>query len=128
MKELFSGKLKVEKSLFYAHLYDIQSKDDIINILKSHKSMYKKSNHHCYAIRLSNTQNHIVETYKDDGEVGRPGKILLEIMKRNNLKNNALVVSRVFGGKKLGIAGVSKAFRNAGESVIIFYNKKNKIT
>ena len=50
--------------------------------------------------------------------VGHPGKVLLELLKKNDLGQHALVVSRVFGGVKLGVGGVSRAFREAGEGVI----------
>ena len=56
--------------------------------------------------------------FRDDGEAGKPGRGLLTLMKSRGLENHALVVSRVFGGTKLGVGGVSRAFREAGEAAI----------
>jgi putative IMPACT (imprinted ancient) family translation regulator len=58
-----------------------------------------------------------VERSRDDGEVGHPGRVLLEILRRHDLAGG-IVVSRIFGGVKLGVGGVSRAFREAGEGVV----------
>ena len=110
MKELASVKHVEQRSRFFAHLYEIASPEDVEEILKFHRREYKKANHHCFAMRLG-----AEERSKDDGEVGHPGKVLLEILKKHNLSSHALVVSRVFGGVKLGVGGVSRAFKEAGE-------------
>ena len=116
MEELGAAKLVVQRSRFFAHLYRLDSQDDINIILKAHRRKYKKANHHCYAIWLVK-DGESQEIAKDDGEVGHPGKVLLEILKKNNLSGHALVVSRIFGGVKLGVGGVSRAFREAGTTI-----------
>jgi len=110
MKELASVKHIEQRSRFFAHLYEIAAPEDVEELLKLHRREYKKANHHCWAMRLNGE-----EKSKDDGEVGHPGKVLLEILKKHNLNNHALIVSRVFGGVKLGVGGVSRAFKEAGE-------------
>jgi putative IMPACT (imprinted ancient) family translation regulator len=52
------------------------------------------------------------EQARDDGEVGRPGLVALELLRARDLEGG-LVVSRVFGGVKLGPGGVARAFRAA---------------
>jgi len=110
MRELASIKLVEQRSRFFAHIYEIDSQEEIEDILKLHRREYKKANHHCWAMVFQGQ-----EKSKDDGEVGHPGKVLIEILKKHNLGSHALVVSRVFGGVKLGVGGVSRAFREAGE-------------
>ena len=124
MKELVAGKFIEKKSRFYTHLYKIDQSSDIDQILTSHRRQYKKANHHCYAYIID---EHIVEKEKsnDDGEVGHPGKILLEILKKYQFHHHMIVVSRIFGGIKLGVGGVSKAFKQASEETIQYY-KQNK--
>ncbi len=119
MRELASVKHVEQRSRFFAHLYEIDSPEDVDEILKLHRREYKKANHHCWAMVLNGD-----EKSKDDGEVGHPGKVLLEILKKHNLKSHALIVSRVFGGVKLGVGGVSRAFREAGEGVCAQANGK----
>ena len=116
MKEICSGSLVVQKSRFYVHLYDIRSEAGIEDILKDHRRMYKRAVHHCWACRLE-ASGGFVERCKDDGEVGRPGKVLLEVMRRRDAAG-LLVVSRIFGGVKLGVGGVSRAFRDAAERTL----------
>lgn len=111
MEELAAIKFVEQRSRFFAHLYRIDSAEDIEELLKAHRRLYKKANHHCWALRFGPE-----EKSKDDGEVGHPGKVLLEILKKHDLNSHALVVSRVFGGVKLGVGGVSRAFREAGEA------------
>lgn len=117
MKEISAIKYVENKSRFYAHHYKIHSESDITQILKTHRTKYKKANHHCYAAILGKK-----EIFKDDGEVGHPGRVLLEVTKNNNLHSDLIVVSRVFGGIKLGVGGVSRAFRKAAN--YLFDEKK----
>ncbi len=124
MKNLSAVKTVEKKSRFYAYLYELSKKEDINEILKFHRKKYKKANHHCYSLTYKLNEE-FIETYKDDGEVGHPGKILLEILKKHGLNHHCLVVSRIFGGIKLGVGGVSKEFKKAGESAVKHY--KNKI-
>jgi putative IMPACT (imprinted ancient) family translation regulator len=118
MKELASVKLVEQRSRFFAHLYRIESPEEVEEILKLHRREYKTANHHCWAMFSGGR-----EKSKDDGEVGHPGKVLLEILKKHDLDSHALVVSRVFGGVKLGVGGVSRAFREAGEGAVVASEK-----
>ncbi|NPA75127.1 MAG: YigZ family protein [Euryarchaeota archaeon] len=112
MKELAAGMIKIKKSKFYAHLYEIENMDEMDEILKEHRKKYKKACHHCWAAIVNGE-----EKFKDDGEVGHPGRVILEVLKKYELDSHALVVSRIFGGVKLGVGGVSRAFREAAEGV-----------
>ncbi len=59
-----------------------------------------------------------VEVFKNDGEVGRPGRVLLDLLRKHALDSHVLVVSRIFGGVLLGPGNVGRAFRDAGEAAI----------
>ncbi|MCU0799302.1 MAG: YigZ family protein [Candidatus Thermoplasmatota archaeon] len=113
MRELAAVRFEETRSRFYAHLYEVERPDELEDILKFHRREYKKAVHHCHAIRVE-VAGRMVESSKDDGEVGHPGKVLMELLRSNDLRSHALVVSRVFGGVKLGVGGVSRAFREAG--------------
>lgn len=128
--------LTVERSRFYALLTPLSSGDLMEALLKERRRDYRKAVHHCWAYRLTEgtpgTQGHqgggprtedgpaVVEVSKDDGEVGHPGRVLLELLRKYDLEG-ALVVSRIFGGVKLGVGGVSRAFREAGQGAINGY-------
>jgi putative IMPACT (imprinted ancient) family translation regulator len=125
MKELSAGKLLFKNSRFFGHLYYIDNEEEIKIILNLQRELYNKANHHCYAVYLFNGLNPIVSYFKNDGEVGQPGKILHELLKKYDLNNNIIVVSRIFGGIKLGVGGVTKSFKEIGESIISLYISKN---
>ena len=109
--------LTVERSKFYALLTPITSAADIEPLLKARRRDYRKAVHHCWALRVRDASGTLVELSKDDGEVGHPGRVLLELLKKHDLEG-ALLVSRIFGGVKLGVGGVSRAFRDAGQGAI----------
>jgi len=117
MEELSAFKYVEKKSRFYSHLYKIDSESDIELLLKAHRKTYKKAVHHCYAYILK-TQHVTIDGYRDDGEVGHPGKIIHELLITNNLNSHVLIVSRIFGGIKLGVGGVGRAFRTAADHTI----------
>lgn len=117
MQELWALKHVVQKSRFYSHLYLLQSEGEIHNIVKDHRKKYKKANHHCWAYRFDNGTQ-LSEKSKDDGEVGHPGRVIMELLRKYELVGYALVISRIFGGIKLGVGGVSRAFREVGEETL----------
>ena len=115
-KEVAAVRLDEKKSKFYAHLYQIDSLDDVLEVRALHDKLYKKAAHHCYAVVCGN-----VSDSRADGEVGSPGRALLEVMEHHNLGSHMLMVSRIFGGIKLGPAGVARAFREAGNGAVVEY-------
>ena len=123
MREIAAGKIIVKKSKFYAHLYTIASPEEMNMILQKHDSQYSNANHHCYAFICKDTSGDLIKQFQHDGEVGHPGKVLLQLLEQYELLNHALVVSRIFGGVKLGVGGVSRAFRKAGSGVILYAKK-----
>lgn len=118
MEELSAIKFMESRSRFFAHLYRVGSLGDADLILKEHRKRYKKAKHHCWAIRFIDAEGKMVEYSKDDGEVGHPGRALLELMKKKELTSHLIMVSRIFGGVKLGVGGVTRAFRSAGEGAL----------
>jgi len=109
--------LTVERSRFYALLTPLASAETMEALLKARRRDYRKAVHHCWAYRRRDTAGAVVEVSKDDGEVGHPGRVLLEMLRKYDLEG-ALVVSRIFGGVKLGVGGVSRAFRDAAQGAI----------
>jgi putative IMPACT (imprinted ancient) family translation regulator len=112
--------LTVERSRFYALLTPLASAGEMEALLKDRRRDYRKAVHHCWGYRLRDPGGDLLEVSKDDGEVGHPGRVLLELLRKYELEG-ALVVSRIFGGVKLGVGGVSRAFRDAGQGAINGY-------
>jgi putative IMPACT (imprinted ancient) family translation regulator len=113
-------KLTVERSRFHALLFPAADEEEAAATVGRRRGELRKANHHCWAVRCRNADGALAERSKDDGEVGHPGRALLELLRREDLEG-ALLVSRVFGGVKLGGGGVTRAFREAGEGAIRAY-------
>ena len=113
----FSFRTTVERSRFFAVVLPAATEEEILAAVKGARSEHRKANHHCWAFRGRDGQGGLVERSKDDGEVGHPGRLLLELLRRDELEGG-LLVSRVFGGVKLGVGGVSRAFREAAEGAL----------
>jgi putative IMPACT (imprinted ancient) family translation regulator len=112
--------LTVERSRFHARLAPLDSLASLETLLKARRRDYRRAVHHCWGCRLRDAAGTVTEVSKDDGEVGHPGRVLLELLRRHDLEA-VLVVSRIFGGVKLGVGGVSRAFRDAGQGAINAY-------
>lgn len=117
-------KATVERSRFFAVILPAATEDDVLAAVKAAKGEHRKANHHCWAFRGRDASGAFVEKSKDDGEVGHPGRLLLELLRREDLEGG-LLVSRIFGGVKLGVGGVSRAFREAAEGALAAHRESS---
>lgn len=113
MKEIGSGKIVVKNSKFYSYFLEINSIEEIAEIIEELSLKHKKAKHICYAAKYFEE-----EIIKNDSEVGSPGKVLLQELISNKFNKNLLVVCRIFGGTKLGVGNVSRSFRLAAREAI----------
>ena len=104
--------LTEQRSRFYAAAVPATTLGEVKKELARRKKRYHKARHHCWACRVRDENGRLVEQARDDGEVGKPGMKLLELLRGRDLEG-LLVVSRIFGGIKLGPGGVGRAFRDA---------------
>jgi len=75
------------------------------------------ANHHVYAYIIG--KNSEVQKFSDDGEPsGTAGKPILEMLKRETLVNTIIVITRYFGGIKLGAGGLIRAYAKGAKEVI----------
>lgn len=111
-----------DRSRFFAIIFPAADEADMQKMVRLKKGEKRKANHHCWAFRGRDEKGALNEKSRDDGEVGHPGRVLLELLRHYELEGG-LLVSRVFGGVKLGIGGVSRAFREAGEGAISEFKK-----
>ncbi len=111
------GYFKDKGSRFIARAFNVNSEDEIKNILLSIKKEYHDARHHCYAYRLGVNKERY--RYNDDGEpsstAGKPiyGQIL-----SSNLTDMLIIVIRYFGGTKLGVSGLINAYKSAAKDAI----------
>lgn len=105
-----TAKSTVQRSRFFAVLFPASGEEDVKRVLAQCRKRIKNARHHCWALRYTDQAGQLIEVARDDGEVGKPGHKILAVLRRHEIEGG-LVVSRVFGGVKLGPAGVGRAFR-----------------
>ena len=109
--QLGTYKLTEKKSKFLAALFKVETAQELQTTIEDFKKSHAKAAHVCYGYTLNGE-----EVFKNDGEVGHPGRALLDILKDKKKTNHLLIVARYYGGIKLGPGGVRRAFRDAGRA------------
>ena len=125
----------IEKSKFIAYSFYFDDKSKLQDILKSIKREHLSATHIVYAYKCfeENVEEYrdkpldkYLQSYFDDGEPsGTGGAPILRAIEENNLSNILIVVVRYFGGIKLGIPGLTKAYKQAALGVV---DSKKKLT
>ncbi len=102
----------IEKSRFITTSKHIESEEEARAFIAEISSKFKDATHNCYAYICDMTGNHL--RFSDDGEPqGTAGMPMLEVLKNNVLRQTAVVVTRYFGGIKLGAGGLVRAYAGA---------------
>jgi len=97
---------EINKSKFISYLCPVQSEDEAKEYLKQIKKMHPKATHHCSAYRVGE-----IERSNDDGEpASSAGLPMLQVLKGHDLDNVIAVVVRYYGGVKLGVGGLIRAY------------------
>lgn len=109
----------IEKnSKFLAWAVAIESEIEAKEIMSSYRETHPKANHLCYAYRLLNN-GQIIENLSDDGEpTHSAGQPILRQIQAESLVNTLVMVIRYFGGVKLGVGGLIKAYKSAAAEAI----------
>lgn len=99
----------INKSKFITNIFCVDNLDEINNYLEQIRNKYKDATHHCYAYILDNTKR-----FNDDNEPsGTAGMPILDCLEKNNLNHVLCIVTRYFGGIKLGAGGLVRAYSNS---------------
>ncbi|SHO81686.1 FIG000605: protein co-occurring with transport systems (COG1739) [hydrothermal vent metagenome] len=114
--QTFTATYEVKHSKFIAYLTPIENFKSLREELKANNP---KANHIVYALRNLNEFEQIVENSSDDGEPkGSSGVPALNVLRGKELINVSLLIVRYFGGIKLGIGGLARAYGNATKMVV----------
>ena len=117
-KDSSEGYYKDKGSKFIALGYHVESEEEAKEILISAKKKYHDARHHCYAYRI--TPEKEFSRSSDDGEPsGTAGKPILNQLLSSELYNAMIIVVRYFGGTKLGVSGLIKAYKEASCDAIL---------
>ena len=99
----------VEKSVFIGHAKPVTSEEEARAFIDEMKAKYKDATHNVWAYTKGQSMN--IQRYSDDGEPqGTAGIPTLELIKKEDLRDVVVVVTRYFGGVKLGAGGLVRAY------------------
>lgn len=97
-----------KKSRFITYTKHVTSEDEAVEFIDSIRKKHADATHNCIAYRLYNPR---IERFSDDGEPsGTAGMPMLEVLKKEDIYDICVVVTRYFGGILLGAGGLVRAY------------------
>ena len=107
---------KIKASRFIASIWPVTETDEVAPHLDACRDAFRDANHHGFAWRLSGADR---MRYSDDGEPsGTAGRPILQEIDGRNLVDVLVVVSRIFGGTRLGTGGLVRAYGGAAAEAL----------
>lgn len=121
IKGLSRSKLKIKGSTFIATVLSVSSEEEARNWINKISQEFFDATHHCFAYKIKTDQSDIVK-YSDAGEPrGTAGSPILSAIESDPAfggTNVLVVVTRYFGGTKLGTGGLARAYRLSAQAVL----------
>jgi putative IMPACT (imprinted ancient) family translation regulator len=135
IKEYFEKEEIIKKSKFLVKLIPIKNSKDAAKFINKYSDI--KANHNCWAFRLNDIVNDdeislnkdnksisIISRSSDDGEVkGTAGLPILSALESENIFDVLILITRHFGGIKLGTGGLIRAYGGSARSSLRLANK-----
>lgn len=117
IKQAHSIENVISKSRFIAYIKPVSTENEAKAFIDEIKTKHKDATHNCSAYIVGPEMN--IQKANDDGEPsGTAGIPMLEILKKQEIHNVCVVVTRYFGGIKLGAGGLIRAYSGAVRDVI----------
>lgn len=102
----------IQKSRFIAYVDRVETEEEAQAFIQKIKKMHHNATHNCSAYLVG--EHDQFQKANDDGEPsGTAGVPMLEVLKKKNIKDTVVVVTRYFGGIKLGAGGLVRAYSKA---------------
>ncbi|SEK93360.1 uncharacterized protein, YigZ family [Methanobrevibacter gottschalkii] len=106
IKNAIQSEINVKKSQFICSLVPTETKAESKAVIQKFREQYSDATHNCTAYIVSDG-----EGFDDDGEPGgTAGKPMINVLRKNELHNVTAIVTRYFGGIKLGAGGLVRAY------------------
>ncbi|MEH7444568.1 YigZ family protein [Bacillus sp. JJ1122] len=106
------NEIEIQKSRFIAYIDRVETEEEAQEFIQSIKKKNWNATHNCSAYLIG--ENDQIQKANDDGEPsGTAGVPILEVLKKKHLKDTVVVITRYFGGIKLGAGGLIRAYGKA---------------
>jgi uncharacterized YigZ family protein len=104
--------IEIQKSRFIAYIERAETEEQAQEFIQRIKKKNWNATHNCSAYMIG--ENDQIQKANDDGEPsGTAGVPILEVLKKKHLKDTVVVITRYFGGIKLGAGGLIRAYGKA---------------
>ncbi|MFC4557536.1 YigZ family protein [Virgibacillus kekensis] len=111
------NQITIQKSRFLGYVRRVETEEQAQSFIQEIKKKHHDANHNCSAYMIG--ENNQIQKANDDGEPsGTAGVPILEVLKKQDLKDTAVVVTRYFGGIKLGAGGLIRAYGSTTSEAI----------
>lgn len=112
VKNYGESELVIQKSRFLTYVKRAETEEEALDFIQEIKKMHHTATHNCSAYLIG--EHDSIQKANDDGEPsGTAGVPMLEVLKKQGLKDTVVVVTRYFGGIKLGGGGLIRAYGRA---------------
>lgn len=112
-----STEIIIQKSRFIGYIRRVETEEAAQSFIQDIKKKHHDATHNCSAYLIG--EHDQIQKANDDGEPsGTAGVPILEVLKKQRLKDTAVVVTRYFGGIKLGAGGLIRAYGNTTSEAI----------
>lgn len=109
LHEFGMDEIIIEKSTFIGYAKPVKTEEEAVEFINEIKKKHKDARHNVWAYTVGKNMN--IQRYSDDGEPqGTAGIPTLEVIKKEDLRDVVVVVTRYFGGIKLGAGGLVRAY------------------
>ena len=116
----------IKKSKFIAYAMSVDTIDDALKFIEQVKD--SKASHNCWAYRSSSSSSECIYRYSDDGEPsGTAGKPILQAIEGEDVVDIVLVVTRYYGGIKLGTGGLTRAYGSVAKALLSIAEKYENV-
>ena len=117
VKQQGHDEIIIQKSRFIGYVRRVETEEEAQAFIQEIKKKHHDATHNCSCYMIG--ENNQIQKANDDGEPsGTAGVPMLEVLKKQNLKDTAVVVTRYFGGIKLGAGGLIRAYGNTTSQAI----------
>jgi uncharacterized YigZ family protein len=108
---------EIKRSRFIGRSFLEQIPAEALGTIERIRAAERDATHHCWAYRIGRDGEQA--RYSDDGEPqGTAGPPILEILKKSEITNALVIVTRYYGGIKLGAGGLARAYGDAAKRVL----------
>lgn len=109
---------KIQRSVFIGHASPVADEEEARQFIAEVREEHAQATHNCYAYRVGLGENPLTY-YNDHGEPsGTAGRPILSAILKADVTNTVVVVTRYYGGRKLGVRGLIDAYHTTAAATL----------